>query len=59
MEQQLDFVKQRLNRGKLVCRPNKSIYVLKQAANNWYKELAICLRRQGSADVRTIIVSSR
>ena len=32
---------------KLVCRLNKSIYGLKQAANRWYKELANFLLRQG------------
>ena len=33
--------------GKLVCCLVRSIYCLKQAANNWYKELTNFLLRQG------------
>ena len=35
------------NGEKLVGRPNKSIYGFKKAANNWYKELAKFLLKQG------------
>ena len=41
----LEFVKPGSDREKLVCRINKSIYGLKQAANTWYKELANFLLR--------------
>ena len=47
LEHQQEFVKQGSDGEKLVCRLNKSIYGLKQAANNWYKELANFLVRQG------------
>ena len=47
LEQPQEFVKQGSDGEKLVCRLNKSIYGLKQAANNWYKELANFLLRQG------------
>ena len=42
-----EFVKQRSDGEKLLCRLNKSIYGLKQATNNWYKELANFLLKQG------------
>ena len=45
--------KTRIRWGKWVCRLNKSIYGLKQAANNWYKELANFLLRQGFTRSRT------
>ena len=47
LEQPQEFVKRGSDGEKLVCRLNKSIYCLKQAANNWYKELANFLLRQG------------
>ena len=47
LEQPQEFVKRGSDREKLVCRLNKSVYGLKQAANNWYKELANFLLRQG------------
>ena len=47
LEQPQEFVKRGSDGEKLVCRQNKSIYGLKQAANNWYKELANFLLRQG------------
>ena len=47
LEQPQEFVKQGSDGEKLVCRLNKSIYGVKQAANNWYKELANFLMRQG------------
>ena len=47
LEQPQEFVKLGSDGEKLVCRLNKSIYGLKQAANNWYKELANFLLRQG------------
>ena len=47
LEQPQEFVKRGSDGEKLVCRLNKSIYCLKQAANNWYEELAIFLLRQG------------
>ena len=40
LEQPQEFVKRGSDGEKLVCRINKSIYGLKQTANNWYKELA-------------------
>ena len=47
LEQPQEFVKRASDGLKLVCRLNKWIYGLKQAANNWYKELANFLLRQG------------
>ena len=47
LEQPPEVVKQRSDGRKLVCWLNKSIYGLKQSANNWYKELANFLLRQG------------
>ena len=47
LEQPQEFVKRGSVGEKLVCRLNKSIYGWKQAANNWYKELANFLLRQG------------
>ena len=47
LEQPQEFVKRGSDGEKLLCRLNKSIYGLKQAANNWYKELANFLLRQG------------
>ena len=47
LEQPLELVKQKSDGEKLVCRLNKSIYVLKQAAINLYKELANFLLRHG------------
>ena len=47
LEQPQEFVKRGSDCVKLVCRLNKSIFGLKQAANNWYKELANFLLRQG------------
>ena len=47
LEQPQEFVKQGSDGEKLVCRWNKSIYGLKQAANKWYNELANFLLRQG------------
>ena len=40
LEQPQEFVKCGSDGEKLVCRLNKSIYDLKKANNNWYKELA-------------------
>ena len=47
LEQPQEFVKRGSDGEKLVCQLNKSIYGLKQAANNWYKELANFLLRPG------------
>ena len=52
LEEPHEFVKQGSDGEKLVCRHNKSIFVLKHAANNWYKELANFLLRQGSTRSR-------
>ena len=47
LEQPQEFIKRGSDGEKLVCRLNKSKYGLKQAANNWFKELANFLLRQG------------
>ena len=47
LEQPEKFVKRGSDGEKLVCRLNKSIYGLKQAASNCYKELANFLLRLG------------
>ena len=47
LEEPQEFVKRGSDAEKLVCRLNKSIYCLKQVANNWYKELENFLLRQG------------
>ena len=47
LEQPQEFVKRGSDWEKLVCRLNISICGLKQAANNWYKELANYLLKQG------------
>ena len=47
LEQPQEFVKQGSDGEKLVCRLNKSFYGFKQAANNWYKELANFLLETG------------
>ena len=47
LEQPQEFVKRGSDGEKLVCRLNKSIYGLKQVANNWYKELENFLLREG------------
>ena len=47
LDQSQEFVKRGSDKEKLVYRLNKSIYGLKRAANNWYKELAKFLFRQG------------
>ena len=47
LEQPQELLKQGSDGNKLVCRLNKSIYGLKQAAQNWYKELANFLLRRG------------
>ena len=52
LEQPQEFVKRASDGEKLVCRLYKSIYGFKQAANNWYKELANFLLRQGFARSR-------
>ena len=49
LEQPKEFVKQGSDEEKLLCRLNKSIYGLKQAANNSYKKLANFLLRLGFA----------
>ena len=53
LEQPQEFVKRGSDGEKLVCRLNKSIYGLEQADNNWYKELANFLLRQGFTRSRT------
>ena len=47
LEQPQEFVKQGSDGEKLLCRLNKSIFGFKQETNNWYKELANFLMRQG------------
>ena len=47
LEQPEGFVKRGENEQKLVCKLNKSIYGLKQAANNWYEALANLLVSEG------------
>ena len=47
LEQPQEIVKRGSDGEKLVYRLNKSIYGLKQAANNWYKELTNFLLIQG------------
>ena len=47
LEQPQEFEKRGSDGEKLVCRLNKSICGLKQAANIWYKELANFSLRQG------------
>ena len=46
VEQPQGFEKFDEKGSKLVCRLNKSIYGLKQAAKNWYEELATFLIQQ-------------
>ena len=46
LEQPQEFVKQGSDGENLVCRHNKSIYVLKPAASNWYEDLANLILRQ-------------
>ena len=47
MEQPQGFAKQRENEEILVCKLNKTIYGLKQAAKNWYDVLADLLIKSG------------
>ena len=47
LEQPLGFVKQGEDGQILVCKLNKSIYGLKQAAKNWYESLANLLIKNG------------
>ena len=47
LEQPQGFVKRGQNGETLVCKLNKSIYGLKQAAKNWYKALANLLISSG------------
>ena len=47
LEQPKEFVKQGSDGEKTVFRLNRSIYGLKQTTNNWYKELANFILRQG------------
>ena len=53
-KQSQKFVKQGLDRRELLRRLNKSIYGLKQTANNWYKELANFLLRQRFTKSRNV-----
>ena len=54
LEQPQEFVKRGSDGKKLVCRLNKSIYGLKQVADNWYRELANFLLRQGFKRSRNV-----
>ena len=47
LEQPQGFVKQGENGQTLVCKLNKPIYALKQAAKNWYESLANLLIKNG------------
>ena len=47
LKQPQEFVKRRSDGEKLVCRLKKSIYGSKQSDNNWYRELANFILRQG------------
>ena len=47
LEQPPGFVKKANSRQKLVCKLNKSIYGLKQAAKNWYEALTSLLLKEG------------
>ena len=47
LEQPQGFVKKANSGQKLVCKLNKSIYGLKQAAKNWYEALTSLLLKEG------------
>ena len=47
LEQPEGFVKKANSGQKLVCKLNKSIYGLKQAAKNWYEALTSLLLKEG------------
>ena len=47
LEQPQGFVKKENSGQKLVCKLNKSIYGLKQAAKNWYEALTSLLLKEG------------
>ena len=59
LEQPQEFVKRGSHGQKLVCRLNKSIYGLKQAVNNWYKDLAKFLLSRGSPEAGIITACSQ